>query len=87
MEISARKDGNLWVIAVSDNGIGIAPSDQERIFEVFQRIKSEDQVVGTGIGLAVCRRIVRRHGGTIWVESQPQHGSVFCFTIPDSDAD
>ncbi|OVE82910.1 sensor histidine kinase [Natronolimnobius baerhuensis] len=84
--ISAERDGPAWTISVSDNGIGIDPSDAERIFGIFERLHSIDEHTGSGIGLAVCKRIIERHDGTIWVDSEPGSGSTFSFTLPDAEA-
>lgn len=82
IHISAKQDGDAWVISIQDNGIGIDMAYAKRLFQIFQRLHTRDEYPGTGIGLAVCKRIVERHGGQIWVESQPGEGSTFSFKIP-----
>ena len=82
IHIGAQREDDRWLISVSDNGIGIEPQYAERIFLIFQRLHTRAQYPGTGIGLSVCKKIVERHGGHIWVEPGPIHGSVFKFTLP-----
>ena len=81
---AARRDGG-WAISVRDNGIGIAETDRERIFGMFQRLHTAGEIPGTGVGLAVCRRIAEGHGGTLSVESTPGAGSTFTLTLPQAD--
>lgn len=75
-----RRDGQ-WTIHVSDNGIGIDPKYADRIFVIFQRLHTREQYAGTGIGLAICKRIAERHGGRIWFEPRPGGGTIFHFTL------
>ncbi|RKD94833.1 ATP-binding protein [Halopiger aswanensis] len=85
VHVSAEQSGSRWTVSIADEGIGIDPEDQDRIFDVFQRLHSRDTHPGTGIGLALCERIVERHGGEIWVESEPGAGTTVSFTLPTVD--
>ncbi|MBI0582127.1 MAG: hypothetical protein JET69_03835 [Methanomassiliicoccales archaeon] len=82
VEVSARERTKEWVIAVKDNGIGIDPTYAGKLFKMFSRLNTSNEYPGTGIGLAICKKIVEQHGGRIWFESEPGKGTTFCFTLP-----
>lgn len=85
VRVGAVRDGADWRVSVRDNGIGIDPEFFERIFVIFQRLHTRTEYPGTGIGLALCRKIAERHGGRLWVESAPGQGADFLLTLPAAD--
>ncbi|MDW5593526.1 ATP-binding protein [Conexibacter stalactiti] len=87
IEVSVERDGQTWRFSVVDNGIGVEPDYAERIFMIFQRLHPKDVYAGTGIGLAMCRKIIEYHGGRIWLDTEPSEGTTFRFTLPALEED
>ena len=85
IHITATRSGGEWLLSLRDNGIGFPQQYAEQIFQLFQRLYHGDAYAGTGIGLTICKRIIERHGGRIWAESQPGKGATFYFTLPATD--
>lgn len=86
ISISATKSADLWLFAITDNGIGIDPQYADQVFDMFSRLHSKAKYSGTGIGLAICKKIVNSYGGKIWIESSPGQGAIFMFTLPSTKA-
>ncbi len=81
VHVSAERQGDDWLFRVRDDGIGIDPRRSREVFDLFRRLHPRERFEGTGVGLAICERVIRRHGGRIWVESHPGDGATFCFTL------
>jgi len=79
--VSAHEDESHWRFSVRDNGIGISPEYREKVFQVFERLHTREKYTGTGVGLSICKKIVERHRGSIWIESEADVGTTFSFTL------
>src|SRR5450432_3052840 len=86
IHVAAQRREQDWLFSVADDGIGISPQFKEQIFGILKRFHSVAEYPGTGMGLAICQRIIERSGGRVWVESEPGHGSTFFFTVPCREA-
>ena len=86
IELRVGADNGHVIFSVKDNGIGIDPRFQDQIFGIFKRLHTNKDYPGTGMGLAICQRVVERNGGRVWVESEPGKGSTFFFTVPDRES-
>jgi light-regulated signal transduction histidine kinase (bacteriophytochrome) len=82
IQVEARHDQGFWILSIKDNGIGLDLKQRDKIFKIFQRLHSRQKYPGSGIGLSICKKIIERHGGSIWVEPIPDAGSTFYFTLP-----
>jgi signal transduction histidine kinase len=87
IQVSAKPMDKMWAITIRDNGIGVEPHYQRQIFGLFQRLHGGGKYSGSGMGLAICQKLVQRYGGRIWVDSEPGRGSEFTFTLPGAGKD
>ncbi|MEA2446594.1 MAG: two-component system, chemotaxis family, sensor kinase Cph1, partial [Actinomycetota bacterium] len=85
VHVSALQEGDRWIVRVADNGIGFDQANATRLFEIFRRLHTSTEYPGTGIGLAICKKIIEQHGGRMWAESEPGKGSTFSFSLPEAE--